>query len=89
VVGHNTTAPAYVLSRRPALIAAGVDGADLNLGAGMKRDLYLQAGYEVKYLVSTDAANAESIIDVSGLDRPSVGALVEKGYKYAVLQKTH
>lgn len=85
-IGHNKFAPTYVLSRQPALIAAGV-GPDLNLNAGMKRDLYLKAGYEVKYLVSTDKANTELIIDVSGLDTLSVESLVEKGYRYAVLQK--
>lgn len=86
-VGHNTVNPVYVLSRQPQLIAGGIDGAGLNLNAGLKRELYLNQGYELKYLVSTEVSDMERIIDVSQLDSTAVGALVEHGYHYGVLQK--
>jgi arabinofuranosyltransferase len=86
-VGHNTVNPVYVLSRQPQLIAGGIDGAGLNLNAGLNRKLYLNYGYELKYLVSTEVSNMERIIDVSQVDPTAVGSLVEHGYRYGVLQK--
>lgn len=88
IVGHNTFNPSYVLSKNPDLIAGWIVNNNLDLNAGITRELYSQAGYTIRYLVRTVPIYSESIIiDVSCLDSTAVVAIIESGYYYAVLQK--
>jgi len=89
--GHSKFDAAYVLSRRPDLIAAWTYlGTDL--GWGLTRALYSGAGYRLRYLVNANAEAARGvagdIVDVAGWNDEQVLALIQRGYRYAVLDRS-
>ncbi len=88
VVGHSKHDAAYVLARRPDLIAAWVRDDFLNLEYGIRRKAYGKAGYELRYLVNAEPESQEpNLLDVSGLEREDIAVRLAKGYRYGVLAK--
>jgi arabinofuranosyltransferase len=85
--GHNKYDPDYVLSRRPDLIADWIDPR-LDLRFGLTREKWQGAGYRLESLVFTRKDRPpEPLLDVGGLDEPSVVLLVRRGYRYALLSR--
>ena len=90
VVGHDKFDTAYVLSRRPDLIAAWSSGGR-DLAWGLTRDVYEGAGYRVRYLVNAKKEAASggrgNIIDVKDADDRTIAGLISAGYWYVVLER--
>jgi hypothetical protein len=85
--GHNKYDPDYVLSRRPDLIADWIDPR-LDLRFGLTREKWQGAGYRLESLVFTRKDRPpEPLLDVGGLDEPSVVLLIRRGYRYALLSR--
>jgi arabinofuranosyltransferase len=87
IVGHTKYDPNYVLAQKPDLITGWIVGLDLD--AGLTRDRYSQAGYEIKYLVYMNpyVEEHEVIIDITHLDLSEIQTLTLQGYGYAVLTR--
>jgi hypothetical protein len=84
--GHSKMDPAYVLGRRPDLIAAWVM-PQMDMGWGISQERYLANGYCLRYLVqSTRAKPAAAIIDLQETPH-QFGALYEAGYSYGVAEQ--
>lgn len=86
VPGHSKTDPAYVLSRRPDLIASWISFS-LDMDWGLYREVYEDAGYRVRYLVNAGPEPKEpNLIDVAGLGEDEISRKVGLGYGYGVLE---
>lgn len=86
VPGHSKTDVAYVLSRRPDLIAAWINYS-LDMAWGLDRRVYEPARYRVRYLLNTGRdPMAPNLIDAAGLDDAAISRKVGLGYRYAVLE---
>jgi hypothetical protein len=85
--GHIKFNPDYILSRKPDLIVAECI-VTRDLGLGLTRAKYEQAGYHLEYLANTRRPPpAQRIVAVAGLDPLVVSNLITEGYDYAVLAK--
>jgi arabinofuranosyltransferase len=90
VVGHNKYDVAYVMSRRPDLIAAWLDlgASSVDLDWGLSEPLYTRNGYRVRYLLNTtDTSNGQDVVDVAGYADAAIRELSARGYHYAVLER--
>jgi hypothetical protein len=86
VPGHSTRDPAYVLSRRPDLIASWISYS-LDMDWGLDREVYERAGYRVRYLLNAGRDPMEpNLIDAAGLSEAEISRKVGLGYGYAVLE---
>ena len=87
VPGHNKFDPAYVLSRRPDLIATWAQ-PDMDLFYGLTREKTSAAGYRIRYLASSGRYSREAnILDVTGMSGEQLRELWKKNYRYAVLER--
>lgn len=88
-VGHSKHDAAYVLARRPDLMATWIDeGLDLRWDLGRAR--YEAAGYRLRWLVYVrrfPPAERGAIVDVLGMDPAVVRDLVRDGWRYAVVER--
>ena len=98
-VGHSKHDAAYVLGRRPDLMATWIDeGLDLRWDLGRAR--YESAGYRLRWLVyvrrfppaepgvlGSPSGRGQAIIDVRGMDPAVVPDLVRDGWRYAVVER--
>jgi hypothetical protein len=82
--GHGRFDTAYVLGKRPDIIAMYAYG-DGDLVFGMQRSNYEPAGYRLSYLVKKEDMLGEPIVSVISLDRASVARLIKQGYNYGVV----
>ncbi len=88
LVGHNKYDPQYVFSKQPDLIATWITSDQLDMNVGLSREKYLEAGYEIGYMVETNSsASSTPIVDVRGFDKDEVSALRKRGYYFGVLLK--
>lgn len=90
IVGHNKYDVAYVMSRRPQLIAAWLDlgASSLDLDWGLGEPLYTRNGYRVRYLLNTNkSSNGQDVVDVAGYTDDAIRGLTARGYHYAVLER--
>jgi hypothetical protein len=88
-VGHGKHDAAYVLARRPDLIATWIDER-LDLRWGLDRARYESAGYRPRWLVYARRFPPEghdAIVDVRGMDSAAVQDLVRDGWGYAVVER--
>jgi len=91
LAGHNKFDAAYVLSRRPEVIAGGVF-ENLDMDWGLSRRIYQEQGYELRYLVNSEKDSSrkrpfplDDIVDVSGMSEEQVSTLIRTGHRYGVL----
>lgn len=85
--GHEKSDPAYVLGRRPDLIA-GYLWPSLEVSPGLDRERYRAAGYHIAYLVNIDPGGlANSILPAPAADE-DYPLLLAQGYRYAVLSRS-
>ncbi len=85
--GHNKNDPDYVLGRRPDLITAWIL-PNLDLVLGLERRKYRDAGYRLRWLVNMTRQSTEwNVVDVTGLDEPTLYQAIQAGYRYAVLER--
>jgi hypothetical protein len=86
IPGHSKTDPAYVLSRRPDLIASWISYS-LDMEWGLVRKEYEPAGYRVRYLLNAGRDPMEpNLIDAAGLSDDEISRKVGLGYGYGVLE---
>lgn len=86
VPGHSKSDAAYVLSRRPDLIASWINHS-LDMEWGLERRVYEPAGYRVRYLVNAGRDPIEpNLIDAAALSDHEISRQVAMGYGYAVLE---
>lgn len=83
--GHTKFDPAYVLARKPELIAAGIS-PELDMAWGMSRERYFR-DYGLKYLVNTSREDLgpRNIIDVAGMPARDVSELIAGQHYYGIL----
>ena len=87
VPGHGKSDVAYVISRRPDLIASWINYS-LDMHWGLERKVYGPAGYRVRYLVNAGREPMEpNLIDAAGLSDEEISRKVGLGYGYAVLER--
>ncbi len=88
VPGHSKTNPEYVLGRRPDLVTCNLD-SELNAQIFLPREQYLDAGYELAYMLYMGKSVPErgSIIDVRGVSAKVKERWCLKGYTYGVLAR--
>jgi hypothetical protein len=86
--GRYKSDPAYVLARKPDLIATWVD-ANFDTRVGITRAMYAAAGYRIRLLVSQwkPEPGARDVVDVQGLDPTAVRGLILSRVDYAVLER--
>jgi hypothetical protein len=82
--GHGRFDTAYVLGKRPDIIAMYAYG-DGDLVFGMPRSNYEPAGYRLTYLVKNEDMPGGPIVSVVGLDKAGVAKLIRQGYNYGVV----
>jgi hypothetical protein len=90
VVGHNKYDAAYVMRRRPNLIAAWLDmgATSLDLDWGLSEALYANNGYRMRYVLNTSSrSNGHDVVDVAGESDADIRALTLRGYHYAVIER--
>ncbi|MFP5288106.1 MAG: hypothetical protein ACLGI9_20385 [Thermoanaerobaculia bacterium] len=86
IPGHSKSDPAYVLSRRPDLIASWINHR-LDMEWGLERRVYEPAGYRVRYLVNAGRDPMEpNLVDAAALSDGEISRKVALGYAYAVLE---
>jgi hypothetical protein len=88
-VGHGKHDVAYVLARRPDLIATWIDES-LDLRWGLDRAVYEPAGYHPQWLVyvrRSPPSGRAAILDVRGMDDAAIASLVRDGWRYAVIAR--
>jgi arabinofuranosyltransferase len=83
--GHDKSDPAYVLARRPDLIAGHL-GPDMMLSPDMTREAYTAAGYRIAYLLNTRPEGGRQSIVKAPPAGPDI-AMLAAGYRYAVLAR--
>ncbi len=85
---HNKFDADYVLARKPDLIADWVEDAEnLDLINGMKREKYT-ANYRPLYLLNTGKNSfCPNIVEINNLPKKDIINLVNRGYRYIVLEK--
>ncbi|MEM1274947.1 MAG: hypothetical protein AAGH74_00330 [Pseudomonadota bacterium] len=88
IPGHMRYEPAYVLERAPDLICSHMF-PDGSLFFGMTLPLYQQHGYRWEFLAKQGAAPDRMILPVVGLELSAITELVEEGYTYACLKRSH
>lgn len=87
IPGHSKSDVAYVISRRPDLIASWINYY-LDMEWGLERKVYEPAGYRVRYLVNAGRDPLEpNLIDAAGLSDDEISRRVGLGYGYAVLER--
>lgn len=89
-VGHSKHDAAYVLGRRPDLMATWID-ENLDLRWDLARARYEAAGYRLRWLVYArrfPPADRPPIVDVRTVDAAAIPALVRDGWQYAVVERT-
>jgi len=83
--GHNKYDLEYVLSKKPDIMHIRIMP---NMYPGLTKEKY-GGHYKLKYLVNKNKESySHDIIDVENLGQKEIVKLIEKGYGYAVLEKT-
>jgi arabinofuranosyltransferase len=87
IIGHSKQDNAYVLGRRPGLIATWIE-TDLDMKWGLMRPVYEGAGYRLRYLLNTEQGALEpNLLDVSGWPDEEITSRISRGYGYGVLER--
>jgi hypothetical protein len=88
VPGHSKTNPEYVLSREPDLVLCNLD-SELNAQIFLSRERYLEAGYELAYMLymGKDRPENGSIVDVRNASTKMKERWCLKGYTYGILAR--
>lgn len=83
--GHEKSDPAYVLSRRPDVIAGRLM-PDLTVRPDLSAEMYSAAGYRLAYLVNVSDVSQEqgNILPAPGT-KQEIWTAIFRGYNYAVL----
>jgi len=93
VPGHSKSDPAYVLARRPDLVAGWLDPGTQTVNPGLGRRAWTRAGYRLAWLVYTPKGNhpkdlgPEPLVDARKLDAQEVRELWRRDYRYAILEQ--
>jgi arabinofuranosyltransferase len=84
--GHEKSDPAYVLGRRPDLIA-GYLWPSLKVSPDLDGELYRAAGYHIAYLVNIEPGGLANSILPAPAAAGDYPLLLAQGYRYAVLAR--
>ena len=88
LIGHSKYDMAYVLARRPDLIATWIE-EDFTMKVGLHRALWEAEGYRLRFLVNTRQDPEEPrLLDVSGKTDEAIRYLIASGYDYGVIERS-
>jgi arabinofuranosyltransferase len=88
-VGHAKTDLAYIMSRRPGLIAVWLrDDWTLRPGPVPEPEICRREGYRLLYVLNTDQEpKGRDLLDVRGMDPDAIRQRVLEGYRYGVFAR--